>query len=452
MPFQIKRVSACPPPGDRSGTLELIQAIQEGPPYRYARGEVRPAAEWVPALVRPPAAFMYLASTPDGATAGYCVTLPLADYGRLGGLAGRLGVDEADCRYIAELGVAPAHRREGIARALLQAALGDRQAQAASYLVRTLAGNLPAIRLYRSLGFSQVPDVSEFLHGRPRIFLRRTGAATLPAGSHDDSMRAAAVFGRAASSYDRVIPFFATFAARLAQAAGICPGDRVLDVACGTGACAAAAGRHAAPGGMVVAADLAPPMVAQAAAGLGSAGCRRSAAVVMDACRLGFADAVFDVVLCGFGMSFFPSPLAATAAMRKVLRPGGRIAASTFPPGSRGGYPWFSAAIRAAGRDLSDPDNSAATASGLRAVLQAAGFTHPVTARTQAHFIFPATDAYVAWTWSHGGRRVLETMTPSEVDRYRTASAQRLLRHIVPGGYELVQQVDLTVARATATP
>lgn len=173
MPYRIERVAACPPLGDRSGTLELIQAIQEEPPYSYAPGEVPHAAQWVPPLMRLPGARMYLALGPAGRTVGYCLTLPLAAYRQPDDLADQLGVDPADCCYIAELGVASADRRQGIARALLQAALSDDQEQAASYLVRTLAGNQPAIELYRGLGFRQVPGINQSHHGRPRIFLRK---------------------------------------------------------------------------------------------------------------------------------------------------------------------------------------------------------------------------------------------------------------------------------------
>lgn len=98
MPYRIKRVTACPPLGARSGTLELIQAIQEGPPYGYAPGEVPHAAEWVPPIMRMAGARMYMAVVPDGSTAGYCVALPLAEYGKLDDVAGRLGVDQAGCR------------------------------------------------------------------------------------------------------------------------------------------------------------------------------------------------------------------------------------------------------------------------------------------------------------------------------------------------------------------
>ena len=72
----------------------------------------------------------------------------------------------------------------------------------------------------------------------PRIFPRR--AAPVPArGYRHGAAGAAAVFGRPAASYDRVIPFFATFAVHLAGRSAIRPGDRVLDVACEVGACAA---------------------------------------------------------------------------------------------------------------------------------------------------------------------------------------------------------------------
>jgi hypothetical protein len=56
-------------------------------------------------------------------------------------------------------------------------------------------------------------------------------------------------------------------------------------------------------------------------------------------------------------------------------------------------------------------------------------------------------DAYLAWNWSTGTRRLLESLNDQEADGYRRASAKRLEEHTVPGGYELVQAVALTTAR-----
>jgi O-methyltransferase/aklanonic acid methyltransferase len=74
----------------------------------------------------------------------------------------------------------------------------------------------------------------------PAGVLRLAGIRTLKAkvGNSPDRRTVAGVFGRSAASYDSVIPFFGTFGRLLVDAAALRPGERVLDLACGRGACA----------------------------------------------------------------------------------------------------------------------------------------------------------------------------------------------------------------------
>ena len=117
-------------------------------------------------------------------------------------------------------------------------------------------------------------------------------------------------------------------AARLVRFAGVQRGQRVLDVACGTGVVAVTAARL---GAIVTGADLTPELLAQAKENAGIAGVEiewREA----DVEQLPFADGAFDVVLSQFGHIFAPRPLIAIHEMLRVLEPGGTIAFSTWPP------------------------------------------------------------------------------------------------------------------------
>ena len=117
-------------------------------------------------------------------------------------------------------------------------------------------------------------------------------------------------------------------AASLVAFAGIQAGESVLDVACGTGVVAVTA---ALCGARVCGLDLAPALLADA---------RHNASVAEaqieftegDVEALPYADGAFDVVLSQFGHMFAPRPAVATAEMLRVLKPGGRIAFSTWPP------------------------------------------------------------------------------------------------------------------------
>ena len=117
-------------------------------------------------------------------------------------------------------------------------------------------------------------------------------------------------------------------AARLVRFAGVKPGQRVLDVGSGTGVVAVTAARA---GAKVTGSDLTPELLEQARENAKIAGVDvewREA----DVEKLPFKDAEFDVVLSQFGHMFAPRPDVAVAEMLRVLRPGGTIAFSTWPP------------------------------------------------------------------------------------------------------------------------
>lgn len=118
-------------------------------------------------------------------------------------------------------------------------------------------------------------------------------------------------------------------AAKLVRFARVAPGQRVLDVGCGTGVVAISAARLA--GARVCGADLTPALLEVARENATIAGCGvdfREA----DVEQLPFGDAEFDVVLSQFGHIFAPRPEVAIAEMLRVLKPGGTIAFSSWPP------------------------------------------------------------------------------------------------------------------------
>lgn len=117
-------------------------------------------------------------------------------------------------------------------------------------------------------------------------------------------------------------------AARLVRFAGIQAAQRVLDVGCGTGVAAITAARL---GARVTGSDLTPELLEQA---------RENARIAeldiewreADVEKLPFADGQYDVVTSQFGHMFAPRPEVAIAEMLRVLKPGGTIAFSTWPP------------------------------------------------------------------------------------------------------------------------
>ncbi|HEX9476180.1 MAG TPA: methyltransferase domain-containing protein [Candidatus Dormibacteraeota bacterium] len=124
---------------------------------------------------------------------------------------------------------------------------------------------------------------------------------------------------------------------RLLELAEPRPGMRILDLACGPGNLSRRLAAMVSPGGDVVGVDLAPGMIALAT----EAGIPNAKFLVMDIERLEFADALFDAAVCGHGLQFAPNLGRALHEARRVLRPGGRFAASV-PASLRGGSAWTS--------------------------------------------------------------------------------------------------------------
>jgi SAM-dependent methyltransferase len=131
----------------------------------------------------------------------------------------------------------------------------------------------------------------------------------------------------ASGDYPRMVQtFLLPLGPRLVDACGIGAGDRVLDVAAGTGNAAIPA---AARGAHVVASDLTPVLL--------EAGRRRAQGLAIewvsaDAERLPFADGSFDVVMSSIGVMFAPHHQAAADELVRVCRPGGTIGLLSWTP------------------------------------------------------------------------------------------------------------------------
>jgi SAM-dependent methyltransferase len=118
---------------------------------------------------------------------------------------------------------------------------------------------------------------------------------------------------------------FQQWAPRVAGAADLRPGQRVLDVACGTGVLGREIAERVGPSGQVVGLDLNEGMLAVA---------RRKAPGIEwrngQAEALPFEHASFDAVVSQFGLMFFEDRPAALREMVRVLRPGGRLVVAVW--------------------------------------------------------------------------------------------------------------------------
>ena len=145
-------------------------------------------------------------------------------------------------------------------------------------------------------------------------------------------------------AYERAIgPLTAQSAEIMLDTAGVAPGCNVLDVCTGHGVLALAATQR---GAKVCALDFAEAMVAAAHRNVPTAECRQG-----DAQDLPYAEDTFDAVVCGYGIIHLPEPDRALVEMRRVLRPGGRVAISVWErPSPNNGFGVLMGAIKAHGR------------------------------------------------------------------------------------------------------
>lgn len=110
---------------------------------------------------------------------------------------------------------------------------------------------------------------------------------------------------------------------------GLREGDVVLDVACGPGTFAREFARVVGPDGLVAGIDASPTMLERGAEDLRKSDLENVVLIRGDATRLVFRDAGFDAACCFAALHLFREPFAALDEMRRVLRPGGRIALMT---------------------------------------------------------------------------------------------------------------------------
>ena len=131
----------------------------------------------------------------------------------------------------------------------------------------------------------------------------------------------------AAKAYEALfVPaLFAPWAPRVAEAARLAPGQRVLDVACGTGVLAREALARTAPGGAVTGLDPNAGMLAVARALAPAIDWRQGVAE-----SLPFPPGSFDAVVSQFGLMFFDDRAKALREMLRVLRPAGRLAVAVW--------------------------------------------------------------------------------------------------------------------------
>ena len=210
----------------------------------------------------------------------------------------------------------------------------------------------------------------------------------------EKAKRVGGVFDSVATRYDLMNDLLSMGMHRVWKAytvavAAVKAGDRVLDIAGGTGDLARAFARQVGAGGVVVHTDINASMLAVGRDRLLDEGLSLPT-LVCDGEQLPFADASFDLVTVAFGLRNMTHKERALAEMARVLRPGGRLLVLEFSKVAaplQKPYDWYSfklmpligklvAKDEASYRYLAESIRMHPDQDALKAMLKAAGFGH----------------------------------------------------------------------------
>lgn len=248
------------------------------------------------------------------------------------------------------------------------------------------------------------------------------------------------------------VEFFRPVARRLIELAEIAPGSRVLDVGCGSGAVLLAAASAVGAGGHVLGIDISEGMVERTQALIRERGLTQAEAVVVDSEAPPVPACSLDAVVSSMAVFLLADPGAAVRAYSTALRPGGRLAFSTFA----GGDIWerIEAAVRPFAPHLHGSDRERAwfaTPHGIEELVSANGFGK-VEIRDEAQAVaFVSADAVHDWLLTTPFRRLWRAVPDPQRDDARTAAFAQLPEPDAQGRLVLETAVRYTRAQSAST-
>lgn len=253
-----------------------------------------------------------------------------------------------------------------------------------------------------------------------------------------------------AAAYEELfVPaLFAQWAPKLADLAGLRPGHRVLDVACGTGIAARTAADRVGSSGAVIGLDLNPAMLEVAERVRPDLVWRQG-----DVSALPFEPESFDAVLCQSAVIFFPDLERAFAEMARVTRRGGVVVIQTYAAREdQSAFQEFEAIVQrvAAGAalDLLDVYWSRGDLAALCRALEEAGLEIAETRTTVGTVGYGTVENLVETEIK--GTPLVNRLSPAQIDQILEEAATALTTYTTPErGLEMPITAHLVAARRT---
>jgi ubiquinone/menaquinone biosynthesis C-methylase UbiE len=265
--------------------------------------------------------------------------------------------------------------------------------------------------------------------------------------SHDsqdkkDTLRG--VFTRSASSYER-IRYFPVFGEWLVEVAQIPEGATILDVACGRGAVLFPAAQRVGARGHVTGIDLADGMARETGLEIERRGLKQAETRQMDAEHLTFPDSSFDFVLCGFSLQFFPHLAQALSEFRRVLKPGGRIAVTTWGADDER-WDWYDELRKAHGAVIKLGSQSLDTPEEIQRWLSQAGFVNIQIRTKEIDMVYLDEEEWWNVEWSISARAGLEKLSPEDLERLKAEAFAKVQEQKQDDGFHYRLEAFCTTA------
>jgi ubiquinone/menaquinone biosynthesis C-methylase UbiE len=242
-----------------------------------------------------------------------------------------------------------------------------------------------------------------------------------------ESGRAETTYDAAADDFDeRPLSLRDRFGERTVVRLNLPAGAEVLDVGCGTGASAIPAALRVGREGWVIGVDLSARMVTRAWSKAWARGVRNLEFRVADMGALAFADGAFDAVISGFSIFFAPDMVAQARELWRLVRPGGRLAITTWGPDAF--EPALTAWRRAVERLCPDiipdplPRDRLSDLGAVRRLLSDAGIAKAEVVAEKGHQALRSPEDWWTIVLGTGARRIIDRMTPRQAELVKNAN------------------------------
>ncbi|MEO6847288.1 MAG: class I SAM-dependent methyltransferase [Chthoniobacterales bacterium] len=245
--------------------------------------------------------------------------------------------------------------------------------------------------------------------------------------SKEDIQKVARTYNATADAFDA--PQLETrdhFGCRTIDRLALARGARVLDVCCGTGSASIPAAEAVGAHGFVEGIDLADKLLDLARAKAAHFGCVHTNFQCADMLALPFPDASFDAVVCVFGIFFVPDMPGAVRELWRFLRPGGKLAITTWGPRVRepaNGAFWREIKrIRPELYREFDPWERINDIESLRKMLRESGIDKPEIILENHLQTLASPEDWWTVALGAGYRATIDQLTPEEAQAVHTAN------------------------------